>query len=70
MALCIDCKDYNYIVVEISDIDIYDLLHQNITMRNIILKQEKYYTVFSNENILNDIVKINNIQDINHRRLS
>lgn len=34
-------------------------------MRDIILKQEKYYTVFSNENILNDVVTINNITDIN-----
>lgn len=34
-------------------------------MRDIILKQEKYYTVFSNENILNDVVTINDIQDIN-----
>lgn len=38
-------------------------------MRDIILKQEKYYTVFSNENILNDVVTINNITDINQNFL-
>lgn len=65
MALCIDCKDYNYIVVKISLDDINDLLHQNITMRDIIIKQEKYWTIFSNENILNDVVKINDMQYIN-----
>ena len=69
MALCIDCKDYNYIVVEISLDDINDLLHQNITMRDIIIKQEKYWTIFSQENILNDVVKINNMQDINQNLL-
>ena len=35
-------------------------------MQDIILKQEKYYTVFSSENILNDVV---NIQDINQSLL-
>ena len=38
-------------------------------MRDIILKQEKYYTVFSNENMLNDVVTINNITDINQNLL-
>ena len=64
LSLCVDCENYNYIVVEVSLVDIYDLLHENISMREIILKQNKYWMVFSGIDISEDRVEIKKMEDI------
>lgn len=64
LSLCVDCENYNYIVVEVSLVDIYDLLHENISMREVILKQNKYWMVFSGIDISADRVEIKKMEDI------
>lgn len=64
LALCTDCKDYNYIIVIISVNDIYNLFDQKITMKNVILKQEEYWEVISGDEISNDIVTKKPINEI------
>ena len=64
LSLCVDYENYNYIVVEISLFDIYDLLHGNISMRNSILKHKEYWMVFSGEDIEHDIVEYHLMNDI------
>ena len=64
LALCTDCKNYNYIIVIISVNDIYNLFDQKITMKNIILKQEEYWEVISGDEISNDIVTKKSINEI------
>lgn len=56
-ALCTDINDFNYIVVRVSKVEVYKLLHGKIPMRNIILNQKEYWEVFSGEEISLDTVK-------------
>lgn len=56
LALCTDIEELNYIVVKLSLEDTYNLLHGNITMRNVILKQQEYWDVISGEEIHLDVV--------------
>lgn len=64
LSLCVDCENYNYIVVEVSLVDIRDLLHGNIPMREVILKQNEYWMVFSGTEISDDVVEQKKMDDI------
>ena len=64
LILCTDCKNYNYNIVIISVSDIYNLLHQKITMKDVILTQEEYWEVISGNEISNDIVTKKSINEI------
>lgn len=57
VVLCIDFDNYNYIIVEASLIDIYNLLHGNIPMRDVILKQDYYWKIISGEDLLSDTIE-------------
>lgn len=64
LALCTDIENLHYIVVKLSSIDVYGLLHGNISMRNAILNQKEYWDVMSGEEIELDIVIKKNIDTI------
>lgn len=64
LSLCVDIENYNYVIVEVSLFDIYDLLHGNVSMRDAILNHKEYWMVTSGEDISNDIVERKTIKDI------
>lgn len=69
LVLCTDCKNYNYIIVIISVNDIYNLLHQKITMKKVILKQKEYWEVLSGDKIDEDTVTLKSMNEINFNYL-
>ncbi len=56
LAVCEDLDHLNYIIVENTHLDVYNLLNGNISMRDAILKQKKYWEVISGEEIEEDCV--------------
>ena len=69
LALCTDMDDFNYLIIELSTSDLYNLLHGNITMRDVFLKQKEYWEVNSNKTISKDIVSKHKIHDLDHSLL-
>lgn len=65
LALCSNMDELNYIVVQISLTDTYNLLHGKIAMRDVFLKQEEYWEIFSGDEISLDIVTKHSIQKLN-----
>ncbi len=57
IALCYDLDELQYIIVEVSVADVYELLHGNIPMRDTITKQRSYWRIISGENIHSDTVE-------------
>lgn len=64
LALCTDIDELNYIVVRLPLIDVYNLLHGKISMRDAILKQNEYWDIVSGEDISLDVVVKKNIDAI------
>lgn len=64
LALCTNMDDLNYIVTKLPLMDVYNLLHGVIPMRDIILKQKEYWSIISGEEISLDIVEKHNIDTI------
>ena len=56
IALCTDVEELSYVVTRISTYDIHELLHGEIAMRNVILKQNEFWSVQSGDNVMNDVV--------------
>lgn len=54
LVLCTDVDELNYIIVRLSMNDLYELLHGEEFIRNVILKQNKYWNVISGEEITLD----------------
>ena len=69
LALCTDIENGEYIVVKISLLNVYNLLHGNIAMRDVILNQKIFWKVVSGDEIKNDIVNEYPIDYINHQDL-
>lgn len=65
VALCTDMDEFSYIVVKVSLMDVVSLLHGNLPMRDIILKQEFYWDIESGEEINSDIVIKRTMKEIN-----
>lgn len=65
VVLCVDFDNYNYIIVEASLIDVYNLLHENIPMRDVILKQDYYWKIISGEDLLSDTIEKHPMKCIN-----
>ena len=49
LVLCTDIDELNYIIVRLSMNGLYELLHGEEPIRNIILKQKEYWNVISGE---------------------
>lgn len=56
IALCTDIDEFHYIVEKLSLLDVYNLLHGKVPMRDVILKQKEYWNVVSGNDISLDIV--------------
>jgi len=56
LVICEDVDELNYIIVKNTRLDVYNLLNGKISMRDAILKQEKYWEVISGEEIDEDCV--------------
>jgi hypothetical protein len=57
VALCTDIDEFNYIVVKTPAQEIYNLLNEKTTMRDIILNQREYWEVISADDMSDDKVK-------------
>lgn len=64
VALCTDIDELNYIVVKLSLVDVYYLLHGIIPMRDVILKQKEYWDIVSGNEIASDLVVKKSIDEI------
>lgn len=64
LALCVDVDELQYFVTMIAPRDMFDLLHGNLPMRNVILKQNKFWKVISGEEPVDDVVVECSIDDI------
>lgn len=64
LILCSDFDELNYIVVKLTTDDIYKLLHGDIPMRDVFLKQENYWDVKSGDDICCDLVNKKNISEL------
>lgn len=56
LVLCTDVEEFKYIVIGLSDTDLYCLLHGILTMRDVFIKQKYYWEVTSEEQIELDSV--------------
>lgn len=64
IVLCTDVEKLNYIVERVSMLDIYHLLHGEISMRYIILKQAEYWDIRSNEKVDSDVITKKSIKTL------
>ena len=61
LVLCTDIDELNYIIVRLSMDGLYELLHGEEPIRNIILKQKEYWNVISGKEIsLDKVEKLSN----------
>ena len=58
LALCTDIDELNYIVVRLPLIDVYNLLHGKISMRDAILKQNEYWDLNQGQPILREVQNV------------
>lgn len=65
VVLCINLDELNYYIIKPSLLDIFNLLHSKITMRDMFLKQPNYWFIESGDNIESDVVTNNPIKLIN-----
>lgn len=56
IALCTDIDKLSYIVTKLSLLDVYNLLHGKIPMRDVFLKQQEYWEIMSGDEVCMDMV--------------
>ena len=64
LVLCTDIDELNYIIVKLFMNDVYELLHGERSIRNIILKQNEYWNVISGEEIPLDEIERLSISEL------
>lgn len=64
LVQCIDMEELKYIVVQLPIVDVYNLLHGKLPMRNIILKQDCYWDITSGDEVAFDVVNKYPITDL------
>ena len=64
VVLCTDVDDEKYIIVESSVVEIVKLLHQEITMRDMIVSQREYWDIEVGDDISDDVCILKNITNI------
>ncbi len=65
-VLCSDIEELNYIVVNLPDIDLYNLLHGKLSMRSVFTNQKSYWEIISGDTIESDIVIRKSVEEINY----
>ena len=69
LVLCTDVDDFNYIIVDIKFSVLYEMLKQQISMKNAIISAKYFWNVQSGDNIFDDIVKKSSIKNIDNEVL-
>lgn len=69
IALCIDFECFNYIVCNVSIVDVFNLLHGKLPMRDIVQKQNDFWEIISGEDISKDFVVKKNISQLDYNVL-
>lgn len=64
IALCADGKEERYIVTQTSLKRLSDMLHERMTMREVILRADKFWDIVAGEDVTEDIVIEKNIDQI------
>lgn len=64
IALCSNIDELDYMVVTVEEIDVYNLLHGKLPMRDLFLNQKEYWEVLSGEEISLDQVARHQIKDL------
>ncbi|WP_251207532.1 hypothetical protein [Acetatifactor aquisgranensis] len=64
VVLCSDIEELSYIVVNLSELELYNLLHGKLSMREVFTKQPKYWEIISGEEIESDTVICKHIEGI------
>ena len=64
LVLCTDIDELNYIIVRLSMNGLYELLHGEEPIRNIILKQNEYWNVISGREIPLDEIERLSISEL------
>lgn len=64
VALCSDIEELSYIVVKLSEVELFNLLHGKLSMREAFTIQQKYWEVKSGEEIEADTVICRPIEEI------
>lgn len=65
-VLCSDIEELSYIVVKLPDIDLYNLLHGILSMREVFTRQKSYWDIISGEKIEADIVTYKAMEEIDY----
>lgn len=63
-VLCTDMEELSYIVVSLSEVELYNLLHGKLSMREVFTRQQKYWEVKSGAEIELDTVICRPIKEI------
>lgn len=66
IVLCYDIDNLSYIIVKVSMVDVWNLLHGRIPMRDIIAKQKEFWKVISRNDISDDIIMQCSMEQIDH----
>lgn len=66
IVLCYDIDNLSYIVVKVSMVDVWNLLHGRIPMRDVITKQKEFWKVISRNDISDDIIMQYSMEQIDH----
>lgn len=64
VALCSDIEELSYIVVSLSEAELYNLLHGKLSMREVFTKQQQYWEVMSGEEIEADTVICKSVDEM------
>lgn len=64
IVLCSDIEELSYIVVSLSEVELYNLLHGKLSMREVFTRQQKYWEVMSGEEIETDTVICKPIEEM------
>ena len=64
ITLCTDFDELTYVVAQLPLMDVYKLLHGEIPMRDVILKQREYWLVYSGDEVSQDQVEKHEMKDL------
>lgn len=65
IVLCVDMDELQYNIVEVTDVQLYNMLLGNISMREIFTEQDEYWKVTPTDNkVENDIVQKKKMKEI------
>lgn len=69
ISLCIDTKEFSYVVTKLSIADVSDLLHGKISMRNVITKQDFFWRIETGDELSDDIVSKHIVTELDENYL-